>query len=150
MRESEKLIRDLAASEDVVEGCILWNYTKDNNGYGKIRLNGSIHYAHRLVMELKYGPSNLHVLHSPVICRNPSCINPAHMRYGTHQENMRDRGLDGVSYKGEDNPNSKLTIEQVREIRSSPLNTVQLGKIYGVGKSQISKIKRNEMWKDIK
>lgn len=44
---------------------------------------------------------------------------PENLKWGTHAENMAmDRG-NNHSHKGEENPNSKLTEEAVREIRAA-------------------------------
>lgn len=37
-------------------------------------------------------PADVHVLHS---CDNPPCCNPAHLRPGSHLENMADRHRAG-------------------------------------------------------
>lgn len=45
---------------------------------------------HRLAWEAHNAepiPEGMHILHS---CDNPRCFNPAHLRVGTHQENMDD------------------------------------------------------------
>ena len=50
--------------------------------------------AHRMAYEVAKGdiPEGMHILHS---CDNPKCCNPAHLRPGTHQENMDDMQARG-------------------------------------------------------
>lgn len=71
--------------------------------------------AHRLVYELEYGPipKGFVVRHR---CNNTLCCNPAHLILGTHQDNMDDMTKAG-SVKGERNPRSKITWQDVRRIR---------------------------------
>lgn len=68
-------------------GC--WRWTgrwNSGNGYGKIRWNGRIYVAHRLVYELLVGSiPERHVLDH--ICRTRDCCNPAHLDPVTIQVN---------------------------------------------------------------
>lgn len=72
------------------DGCWLWTAYLDERGYGTFGYKGKVHYAHRVSYELTKGPIpiGLHILHS---CDNPACVNPAHLRTGTHTDNMRDK-----------------------------------------------------------
>jgi HNH endonuclease len=68
------------------EGC--WEYSgfRNSHGYGEIRDRKRVHrisYEHHTDLI----PPGLHVLHS---CDNPPCLNPEHLRVGTHEENMLD------------------------------------------------------------
>lgn len=65
-----------------------------SKGYGQIKVNGRPLRAHRMAYEVAKGdiPEGMHILHS---CDNPKCCNPAHLRPGTHQENMDDMQARG-------------------------------------------------------
>jgi hypothetical protein len=58
-------------------------------GYGAVSVNGVKTRAHRLAYELSNGPipAGKMILHS---CDNRRCVNPAHLRPGTAQENWED------------------------------------------------------------
>jgi hypothetical protein len=96
--------------------------------------------------ELFNGPiDGLSVLHS---CDQPCCVNPDHLRVGTVLENNREREQKGRGRQpgGEDNAGAKLTFQQVGEIRTSSLSSRELGRAYGVSKTQILRIKRGVSW----
>jgi hypothetical protein len=77
--------------------------------------------------------------------------NISNLEWNTQSENLNhafDTGLK-ISVKGEHHVLSKLTEEEVLEIRRSDLKRVELAKIYNVHISLIHRIKRNECWKHI-
>jgi len=69
-------------------GCWEWTGSKDGRGYGRIRIGKELYGAHRAAYEIIRGPipDNLSLDH---LCRNPLCVNPAHLEPVTHEENMR-------------------------------------------------------------
>lgn len=110
--------------------CWIWNGRLTDRGYGSFDLQGHSVRAHRIVYELSYGPipAGLEVLHS---CGVRCCCNPAHLRVGTHAENMKTR-------KG------KFTQEQIEDIRASDAPQDELAYVYGVNQSTISRIRRHK------
>jgi hypothetical protein len=120
-----------------------------DKGYGVIHVDGRKRYAHRYSHELHKGPlGRLHALHS---CDNPRCVNPEHLRAGTHQENMQDakerRRFN--TQKGRRHPTAKLTPDQVREIRASQELGTTLAERFGVGRTTIYAVRRNQNWRDL-
>ena len=78
------------------DGCWLWTAAKDDNGYGRFRekgRSGPAKLAHVFAYETLIGPvpEGKELDH---ICRNPSCVNPAHVEPVTHKVNVQ-RGLSG-------------------------------------------------------
>ena len=69
--------------------CWLWIGARDKDGYGKFGWPPRM--AHRISYEFLVGPiqAGLEIDH---LCRNPGCVNPAHLEPVTHKENMM-RGL---------------------------------------------------------
>lgn len=104
--------------------------------------------AHRLVAMALIGPVplGLIVLHNDGIKTNNT---PLNLRYGSNADNSQDMVDHGNQTKGEALHPSKLTEQQVREIRSSSLSTVKLSKLYGVSKGNISMIKNFVTWKHV-
>jgi hypothetical protein len=105
------------------DDCWTWKLSCTAAGYGQIWCVDTMKYAHRIAYELIKGPipTGMEVLHA---CDNPPCANPAHLRVGTHADNMRDmavRGRQGKTPRGPC-PRRKLTPEQVRAIRANAQN----------------------------
>lgn len=128
------------------DSCWLWMGTKSPQGYGQIGLKGEVYKAARVMLAIAKGPSELQVLHS---CRNRHCVNPEHLRYGTAQENADDRVVDGTNTKGSKHGNSKLTEDQVREIRASTRSKWSLCQKYSVSETTIGDIRARRLWKHI-
>lgn len=74
-----------------LDACWPWTWSRNSEGYGRAKLDGRSHPAHRMAYRLARGPipDGLLVLHS---CDNPPCCNPRHLRVGT----PKDNGLDTV------------------------------------------------------
>ncbi len=85
MKSLKDKIRDHSVIAD--NGCWVWTGGKARGGYGKTTHNGKCGVAHRFVYEEMVGPvpAGLQLDH---LCRNPACINPAHLEPVTPKENL--------------------------------------------------------------
>lgn len=112
-------------------------------------------FAHRASWVLHFGPipDGLFVLHK---CDNPPCSNPAHLFLGGHLENARDKMQKGrfVALRGEDHGMSKLTWDEVDDIRSFYVRGKRgrgyksIAKKYGMALSVIAGIVNGHNWKN--
>jgi hypothetical protein len=108
--------------------CWIWQGRKDRLGYGRLKTKT---VAHRWAYEQKHGPLSpkLHLDH---LCEQPSCVNPDHLRPITPAEHKRRH--------------SKLTWEQVEEIRRATTTQKEAAALYGVTEGHIGTIRRGESW----
>ncbi len=62
---------------------------QSRGGYARVRVRGRPQLAHRFIYGWIHGevPRGMEVMHK---CDNPTCCNPAHLRWGTHEENTAD------------------------------------------------------------
>jgi hypothetical protein len=79
---------------DKTDSCWVWR-NAPAPGYGTIGFGGRNFMAHRVSWELTHGPipRGLVVDH---LCRNPSCVNPAHLECVRQRENVI-RGIGPAS-----------------------------------------------------
>lgn len=132
------------------DDCWLWS-GRQKNSYGRIVDKGRGLYAHRVALSLHLGRELLDTEDALHSCDTPLCCNPAHLRVGTHLDNMRDMRDRGRSPRGEEHHNSKLTAEQVKEIRAlyatGDYSTRALAKRFGIARSATHRIVKGEMWR---
>lgn len=102
-------------------GCHLWLRSMSNHGRPTASVAGRQGNAFRLLWEGVNGaiPDGLYLCHK---CDNPACINLAHGFLGTARDNARDSAAKGRQWLQRasryNNPNAKLTPEDVAYIRS--------------------------------
>jgi hypothetical protein len=93
-------------------------------------------------------PKGMEVLHS---CDKPACVNPAHLRLGTSQENQSEkweRGR-GWTHRGITHWKCLITEDDVRSIRESKEPQKVIAERYGLKQSTVSCIVRRKSWKHI-
>ena len=139
-----------AAAKSTTDDCI--------EGGGKtrptIKLNGAQMYASRAVWIIANGdPGSKSVLHT---CDNALCVNINHLYVGTQSDNMFDRGLRNrdsfMGPKGEMAPKSKLTADEVIEIRrrwTAGETQTSLAREFNVSQPNIGCIVRRDTWTHI-
>lgn len=137
--------------------CIEWPYNYDVHGYGSLTYKGHPEpvKAHRASLALYEYGSILKIPNPDVQARhlcphghNTKCINPLHLAWGTHAENMADK-IANRKYK----PllsNAKLNEAQVIEILLDTREPEVVALGYPVTKSHIVRIKNRIRWAHVK
>jgi len=130
--------------------CWIWRGETIRGGYGRLKIKGERHIAHRLSYEIFHGkiPDQLIVRHD---CDNPKCVNPNHLIIGTHKDNTGDIWARnrGNPPKGEVNGQSKLTEEDIIVIRERRESIAKTARRYGVSVGCIANIRSRKTWKHI-
>lgn len=164
-RQSLQILEMIAAHGDSDE-CLLWPYRCRKDGYGDVQHEKKRWRVTRLTWFLVYGSldETLFILHS---CDNPPCFNPKHLFQGTQDDNMKDmdrkgrrktNGRPGIlrgpspHLAGENASQSKLTEDQVREIRLRHANGETYERIaadYGINASNASHIFHRRTWSHV-
>ena len=143
----EAAVARLAARSlrDEKTGCLVWQGSRANGGYGQITYQRRHFTTHRLSWIAHRGeiPPNRYVCHA---CDNPTCIAIEHLFLGTPSENYRDmRTKRRVRY------NAKLTVEDVAKIKERLATgeaATAIATDFTVNAEQILKIKSGLAWRD--
>lgn len=134
--------------------CIEHGGRRMRTGYGRTQHKGKQILAHRLAycLAAEIEPEQIQGMVVRHRCDNPGCVNPEHLELGSTQDNMNDMTERGRRVRGELVGNSKLTAEQIDEIRrayvprSKSHNQYALAEKYGVSQSLISMALRGCRW----
>ena len=131
---------------DAVTGCLVWQGSTANGGYGQISYRRTMYRTHRLSWIAHHGPvpEGQYVCHS---CDNPACVAIEHLFLGTPGENYRD-----MRRKGRLRYNAKLDPAAVGEIKRRLAAGERIGRVaadYAVGYGQILNIKNGRAWREI-
>lgn len=148
-RTPKPIATRLFAKTIKTETCWLWQGSKGPMGHGQIYLGPEndkrLAFAHRVSWELHYGkiPSGLFVLHK---CDVPNCIRPDHLFLGTKADNSKDMVSKGRQKRGEQLPQTKLTADIVRQIKTSTESCLSIAKTFGISPSHAWNIRAGKRW----
>ncbi len=136
---------------DTNGGCWLWTGTLNADGYGRLNVERVIHPTHRLAWrEFNGSIGDKNVLHK---CDVRACINPNHLFLGTQRDNVDDMLAKGRNRRGSALPASKLSEEQIPEIRRllrEGKTSYRIGPMFGVHPSTIDAIAVGRSWAHVK
>jgi hypothetical protein len=134
---------------DPTSGCWNWKLSLTSNGYGKVKFRGRTYRANRLAYEAFNGalPNHLDALHS---CDNKPCCNPAHLRAGTHQDNMDEMKARGLVKPARGTAHGLTTLDEgdVRCLRVLvAFGTVNgVASRFGVSARTVRRVRDRESW----
>jgi hypothetical protein len=133
--------------------CLIWPFWRDRKGYGRLAGEGwEKPLAHRLMCRLAHGdpPSPFHeAAHS---CGNGfgGCVTPNHLRWATRAENEQDKLLHNSILRGEDNPRSRFTTDDIVSMRkmyqSGEFSLRAVARHFGTDHKNVSSILKGRTW----
>lgn len=133
--------------------CLIWPFSRKEQGYGQVCYHGKTMRAHRLICELVHGSPEDQKMDCAHSCGNGhlGCVNPKHLRWATRKENMQDAIVHGTTIRGQKNPNSILTESDVRKIKQMcrggrATNQSQMARDLGVSIATINAVLKGRSW----
>ena len=146
--EVERFWGNVSKLNEANGGCWVWIGRTNKCGYGSFSISNKEHKrAHRYSWELRWGKlssSRIMVCHK---CDIRVCVNPDHLFIGLAEDNNRDCIAKGRNAHGLSSGRHKLTLDNVKEILTSNLSNVELGKKFSVDHSSIARIRSGKGWK---
>lgn len=136
--------------------CLKFPFSRDDYGYGKIRVDGRNKGVHVIVCAAKHGPkpSPRHEACHSCGKGHEGCVNPNHVRWGTRVENMSDAIAHGTLknrnplQRGERAPSAKFSdalVDQVRELIAQGVPQPAIARATGISQSHVSAISRGRV-----
>lgn len=135
--------------------CLEWAGARRSgtHRYGNVHVGEKTCVVHRVAWAIAHKtwvPAELLVCHK---CDNPPCGDPTHLFLGTVQDNTDDRQRKGrgifISRSGEDHPHSKLTkndVLEIRRARARGVDLLSLANKFGITRSAVSLVARGVAW----
>lgn len=131
--------------------CWEWTGYLTRCGYPQLTVRPKTYRAHRVSFYLHNGYwAKGYVLHS---CDNRKCVNPNHLREGTHTENMQEMVLRNRQAKGENISTAILDTEKVKQIKmlvKQGKGNAEIAKIYNLKTRHVWTIATNKSWSHVK
>jgi len=142
-----------AAVASESDECVIWTGPRNNYGYAQgARIYGTIAVHRQVCIEVNGDPpTSKHEAAHTCGNGNLGCINPRHLIWKTHADNMADMTVHGTSQRGEVNFNAKIRETDIPNIRLLLEHKSQneIAKLYGVHPSSISRIASKLRWKHV-
>lgn len=111
------------------DDCWLWQGNSHVKGYGIFWFEGKNVRANRHALSITKGPAPFEGALSLHSCDNPPCCNPAHLRWGTQQDNVDDRNMRKGPLVGENSPVATIDNQTVSGIYKSRLDGLTIAEI---------------------
>lgn len=125
------------------DGCWEWEGARDKDGYGIFSYAGKSHRAAKVALQIdgRPVPDGQYACHH---CDNPACVRADHLYAGTPTENSAD-----AIARQRLRPASKLTAEQVKQIRSAPGTHEEIAASFGISRANVSLIREGRTWRHL-
>lgn len=149
---TERALNKFWQQVDKTDTCWIWTGTVDRDGYGTFSIfntGNRIRGSHRVSAWLDgRDPRGHTVCHT---CDNPCCVNPAHLVVADVVWNNADKTAKGrnARFPGSTNHKSKLTEQDVLDIRADTRHYKEIAKERGLHPETIRMAKTGTTWRHI-
>ncbi|ETA72337.1 MULTISPECIES: HNH endonuclease [Mesorhizobium] len=131
--------------------CLIWPFYRRDDGRAGINMgDGESSLAHHHICEMAHGPapSPDHIACHDCGNGHGGCVSPGHVYWGTNADNSADMIAHGRSTRGEKQPTSKLTEDDVRAIRKLAGSMIQreIAEKFGVHIMTVNDILHRRRW----
>lgn len=130
--------------------CLMWPYSRNQYGYGKLQYGHRICAVHRIVCEAFNGPAPSISHEAAHLCGagHLGCVTGRHLVWKTHAENEKDKVTHGTHPRGSRNPSAKLTEDIVREVKSlqGVFTQRETARMLGISYKHVNAIVRGRIW----
>lgn len=146
---ADKLQRKTVVCDD---GCWMYIGGWTGSGYGAIcDVGRKTLSAHVVSYSIHKGeiPKGMRVLHT---CDHKYCVNPDHLFLGTTKDNKDDEINKGRHAFGERQGNSKLSedeVVQIKRLLASSFSGAEIGRMFNVTPEAIYLIKKGTNWRHV-
>lgn len=134
--------------------CLIWHFSTNGTGYGRLGYLGKGYYAHRLMCEMAHGPAPTPQHEASHSCGNggAGCVNPRHLDWKTRSANQLDRRRHGTAATNRHGPTGKLTSSDKMAILAlrGKLPQRAIAAKFGVHFETISRILRTDPHRQLK
>jgi hypothetical protein len=136
------------------DDCLTWPYALDKKtGHGSVNVNRKIEDPSRLMCRLAHGEPLTPKHEAAHSCGkgHRGCVNPKHLSWKTHAENMADMLIHGTSTRGERHGAAKLTERKVIAIRefAHTISQRAIADLLGVSDGAVYDIVHNIYWRHV-
>lgn len=132
------------------DDCLVWPFARASNGYAQIHIGNRKRLTHRVVCERRHGkpPTEDHEASHSCGKGHEGCVNPNHLDWKTHLQNIQDKVAHGTDPKGERHGNAKLSEDKIREIFAlrGTMKQREIAARFGVNEGAISRILSGKRW----
>ncbi len=99
--EAGRYFREVVLVYDGTD-CLLWPYSCNDSGYGRMQFDGRVQIVSRLACEEEHGPAPTPKHDAAHSCGKGhlACVAKRHMSWKTRAENMADKIVHGTSSRG--------------------------------------------------
>lgn len=140
-RSIAEQVREFEGLSVMLSGC---HVLTEKDRYYAIKVDGKLTHLSRLLLN-EWHPNDDESLFACHTCDNRACVNPDHLFWGTHRENM-----DDMRQKGRER--QRLTSSQVLEIRRLSLegsSDQEIATLFDRSELAVTKIVKRQTWKNI-